>query len=186
MLHPQAYKDKAVVILGLAKSGVAVAKLFHGFHANVVVNDKKTRDQCPEADELEALGISVVCGGHPPDLIHPGVALVVKNPGIPYSAEPVQHALELTLPVVTEVEVAYQICAAPIIGITGSNGNHLDRTDAGSLRHEADRRRQYWPRIVRSGARSNCRPCHGGGVEQLSAQGHLVFPAVHCALAQSL
>lgn len=133
MLHPQAYKDKEVVILGLAKSGVAVAKLFHGFHANVVVNDKKTRDQCPEADELEALGISVVCGGHPPDLIHPGVALVVKNPGIPYSAEPVQHALALTLPVVTEVEVAYQICAAPIIGITGSNGKTTTTTWIGRM-----------------------------------------------------
>lgn len=133
MLHPQAYKDKEIVILGLAKSGVAVAKLFHGFKANVIVNDKKTRDQCPEADELEALGISVVCGGHPSGLIHPGVSLVVKNPGIPYTAEPVKRALELGLEVVTEVEVAYQICAAPIIGITGSNGKTTTTTWIGRM-----------------------------------------------------
>ena len=74
------------------------------------MNDRKEREQCPEASELEALGVSVICGRHPDDLIHPGVTLLVKNPGIPYSAPPVQKALELKIPVVTEVEIAYHLC----------------------------------------------------------------------------
>lgn len=133
MMHPKMYRDRQVVVLGLARSGVAVAKLFHDCGAIVTVNDKKERDQCPEADELAALGISVVCGGHPPELIHEEVALVVKNPGIPYSAAPVVRAAGMGIEIVTEVEVAWHICPAPLIGITGSNGKTTTTTWIGDM-----------------------------------------------------
>ena len=122
MDHPAQYRGKQVVVLGLAKSGLAVAKLFHRLGAVVTVNDIKERSLCPEADELEALGISVVCGSHPDTLIHPGVSLVVKNPGIPYTIAPVRQAVNCGVEIVTEVEVAARVCRAPIIGVTGSNG----------------------------------------------------------------
>ncbi|WP_068502175.1 UDP-N-acetylmuramoyl-L-alanine--D-glutamate ligase [Paenibacillus kribbensis] len=137
MNHPDAYRDQEVVVIGLAKSGVQVAKVLHQAGAKLTVNDKKDREQCPEASELEALGISVLCGGHPEGLIHPGVKLVVKNPGIPYTAPPVQKAVELGIEVVTEVEVAYHLCKAPIIGITGSNGKTTTTTWVGKLLESA-------------------------------------------------
>jgi len=133
MKDPREYRGQEVVILGLARSGVASAKLFHEWGAIVTVNDKKERNACPEADELEALGISVVCGHHPDSLVHPGVALVVKNPGIPYKVEPIRQAEALGIPVVTEVEVAYRFCAAPMIGITGSNGKTTTTTLIGQM-----------------------------------------------------
>ncbi|WP_025685733.1 UDP-N-acetylmuramoyl-L-alanine--D-glutamate ligase [Paenibacillus maysiensis] len=133
MNHPDTYRDQEVVIIGLAKSGVQVAKVLHQAGAKLTVNDKKDREQCPEASELEALGISVLCGSHPEGLIHPGVKLVVKNPGIPYTAPPVQKAVELGIEVVTEVEVAYHLCKAPMIGITGSNGKTTTTTWVGKL-----------------------------------------------------
>lgn len=133
MKHPDMYRGEEVVVLGLAKSGVQVAKVLHDRGAIVTVNDKKERDQSPEASELETLGICVICGGHPDGLVHEGVSLVVKNPGIPYTAAPVQKALELGIEVVTEVEVAYQICAAPMIGITGSNGKTTTTTWVGRM-----------------------------------------------------
>jgi UDP-N-acetylmuramoylalanine--D-glutamate ligase len=131
------YKDQHVVVIGLAKSGAAVAKLLHRFGAHVVVNDKKPREEAGGADELEALGITVITGYHPDELIHPGVSLVVKNPGIPYEAPPVAKALELGIPVVTEVELAYQISRAPLIGITGSNGKTTTTTLIGLILQEA-------------------------------------------------
>ncbi|MDQ0168637.1 UDP-N-acetylmuramoyl-L-alanine--D-glutamate ligase [Paenibacillus tundrae] len=137
MNHPESYRGQQVVVLGLAKSGVQVAKVLHHVGAIVTVNDKKERQQCPEASELEALGISVVCGGHPDDLIHSEVKLVVKNPGIPYQAPPVQQALNLSIEVVTEVEVAYHLCAAPMIGITGSNGKTTTTTWVGKMLQHA-------------------------------------------------
>jgi UDP-N-acetylmuramoylalanine--D-glutamate ligase len=133
MKHPDMYRGEEVVVLGLAKSGVQVAKVLHDRGAIVTVNDKKERDQSPEASELETLGICVICGGHPDGLIHEGVSLVIKNPGIPYSAPPVQKALELGIEVVTEVEVAYRLCAAPMIGITGSNGKTTTTTWVGQM-----------------------------------------------------
>ncbi|QGQ95776.1 UDP-N-acetylmuramoyl-L-alanine--D-glutamate ligase [Paenibacillus psychroresistens] len=138
MLHPNAYKDKQIVVLGLAKSGVAVAKLLHEAGAKVIVNDKKARSLCPEAEVLEVRGIAVVCGEHPTGLIHSEVELIVKNPGIPYSAEPLQKALELGIEIVTEVEVAYHICKAPIIGITGSNGKTTTTTWVGLILEAAE------------------------------------------------
>jgi UDP-N-acetylmuramoylalanine--D-glutamate ligase len=137
MNHPKTYRGREIVVLGLARSGVAVAKLFREYGAAVTVNDKKERTACPEADDLEALGISVVCGGHPDSLIHPGVALVVKNPGIPYSIPPVREAQRLGIEVVTEVEVAGYICEAPIIGITGSNGKTTTTKWVGRMLEES-------------------------------------------------
>lgn len=133
MNHPASYRDSRVVVLGLARSGVSVAKVFHALGANVIVNDKKEREQCPEADELVALGISVICGSHPDDLVTADTALLVKNPGIPYSAEPVQQAIRHHVEIVTEVEVAYHLSPAPIIGITGSNGKTTTTTWTGQM-----------------------------------------------------
>lgn len=140
MKHPDSYRGKEVIVLGLAKSGVQVAKVLHQTGAIVTVNDKKDKDQSPEAGELESLGITVICGGHPEGLVHPGISLLVKNPGIPYSAQPVQKALELGIEVVTEVEVAYHLCEAPIIGITGSNGKTTTTTWVGKILEAAGMR----------------------------------------------
>lgn len=133
MKHPSQYKNESVVVLGLARSGVSVAKLFHQLGANVVVNDRKERAESPEADELEELGIRVICGYHPDDLVQEHTALLIKNPGIPYSAPPIQQAKAKNVEVITEVEVAYWMSKAPIIGITGSNGKTTTTTMIGDL-----------------------------------------------------
>ncbi|EFM12818.1 UDP-N-acetylmuramoylalanine/D-glutamate ligase [Paenibacillus curdlanolyticus YK9] len=133
MEHPASYRNRRVVVLGLARSGVSVAKVFHALGANVIVNDRKEREQSPEAGELEALGVTVICGYHPEDLVTADTALLVKNPGIPYTASPVKQAEAHGVEVVTEVEVAYLLSPAPIIGITGSNGKTTTTTWIGEL-----------------------------------------------------
>ncbi|MFD2672315.1 UDP-N-acetylmuramoyl-L-alanine--D-glutamate ligase [Marinicrinis sediminis] len=137
MNHPDQYRNQEVVILGMARSGQAVARVFQQYGAQVVINDRKPRSECPEADDLEAQGIKVLCGGHPDDLISAQTALVVKNPGIPYEVEPVQRALQLGIEVVTEVEVAGFLTEAPMIGITGSNGKTTTTTWIGQMLRQA-------------------------------------------------
>ena len=129
----EAYRGRKVAVLGLAKSGAAAAKLFCGLGAEVTANDLKPREQCPEADELEGMGVTVICGGHPDDFPAADADLLVKNPGIPYSAPPVARAAALGIEIVTEVEVAGRLARAPIIGITGSNGKTTTTTMTGLL-----------------------------------------------------
>lgn len=127
------WSGRSVVVLGLARSGVAVSKLLHRLGADVTVNDQKPRTESPEAALLESCGIKVICGEHPDDLVVNGVDLVVKNPGIPYHVPPIQDAVRLGIPVVTEVEVAYQVTSSPIIGITGSNGKTTTTSLVGNM-----------------------------------------------------
>ncbi|HEU4962549.1 MAG TPA: UDP-N-acetylmuramoyl-L-alanine--D-glutamate ligase [Bacilli bacterium] len=125
---------KKVLVLGLARSGAAVARLLHRHGAQVVVNDQKPLSELgQEATDLQALGIEVIGGGHPEGIVHSGLDLVVKNPGIPYTAAPVAQALALGLPVYVEVELAYRFAKAPIIGITGSNGKTTTTTLVGRM-----------------------------------------------------
>jgi len=133
--------NKQVLVLGLARSGAAVARLLHKLGAQVVVNDQKPlADQGELPAELQALGIEVIGGGHPEGIVHPGLDFVVKNPGIPYSAPPVRQAMELGIPVLTEVEIAYLRSKAPIIGITGSNGKTTTTTLVGEMLEAANLR----------------------------------------------
>lgn len=122
------YQNKKVLILGLAKSGVSAAKVLHELGAFVTVNDFKQFDKNPEAQDLLTLGIRVITGSHPIELLDEEFSLIVKNPGIPYSNPLIKKALELKLPILTEVELAYQIAECPIIGITGTNGKTTTTT----------------------------------------------------------
>ncbi|EOL47436.1 UDP-N-acetylmuramoyl-L-alanine--D-glutamate ligase [Enterococcus caccae] len=127
------YENKKVLVLGLAKSGVSAAKLLHELGALVTVNDFKQFDQNPEAQDLLTLGIRVVTGGHPIELLDEDFSLIVKNPGIPYTNPLVEKAVSMNLPILTEVELAYQIAECPIIGITGTNGKTTTTTMIGLL-----------------------------------------------------
>ncbi|MET0786678.1 MAG: UDP-N-acetylmuramoyl-L-alanine--D-glutamate ligase, partial [Paenisporosarcina sp.] len=122
------FTSKKVLVLGLAKSGVAAAELLHKLGAFVTVNDAKPFEESPDAQQLLSKGITVICGRHPEDLLNEGFELVVKNPGIPYHNPIVADAIERNIPVWTEVELAYRISEAPLIGITGSNGKTTTTT----------------------------------------------------------
>ncbi|HCA4689563.1 TPA: UDP-N-acetylmuramoyl-L-alanine--D-glutamate ligase [Enterococcus faecium] len=127
------YENKKVLVLGLAKSGVSAAKLLHELGALVTVNDGKPFDENPEAQELLSLGIKVITGSHPIELLDEEFSLMAKNPGIPYSHPLVAKAQEMGIPVITEVELAYEVAECPIIGITGTNGKTTTTTMTGLL-----------------------------------------------------
>ncbi|MEH7177272.1 UDP-N-acetylmuramoyl-L-alanine--D-glutamate ligase [Neobacillus vireti] len=128
MKQIETYLHKKILVLGLAKSGVTAAALLHKLGAFVTVNDKKSLSENPEAQGLLEQGIKVICGEHPVELLDEGFELIVKNPGIPYQNPIVEGALKKGIPVLTEVELAYQISEAPFIGITGTNGKTTTTT----------------------------------------------------------
>lgn len=116
------YKGKKILILGLARSGLSVAKLLIHLGADIVVNDKTPLESNPQASELLDLGIPVVLGHHPDDLLDETFDWVVKNPGIPYYNPILKQAIELNIPIITEVEVATSLIESTMIAVTGTNG----------------------------------------------------------------
>ena len=127
------FENKKVLVLGLAKSGESAARLLDKLGAIVTVNDGKPFEENPAAQSLLEDGIKVVTGGHPLELLDEDFALMVKNPGIPYRNPMIEKALEKGIPVLTEVELAYLISDAPIVGITGSNGKTTTTTMIGEV-----------------------------------------------------
>lgn len=122
------FNNQKVLVLGLARSGQAAARLLAKLGAIVTVNDGKPFDENPSAQALLEEGIKVVCGSHPLELLDEEFALMIKNPGIPYDNPMVVKAKEKQIPIWTEVELAGLVSDAPIIGITGSNGKTTTTT----------------------------------------------------------
>ena len=126
------FENKKVVVLGLARSGVAASKFLRKRGCDVTVVDKaKTYDE-KVLDELESLGIKVVLGSQPDDLIESSVDYLIKNPGVPIDHKYILKCNELGIPVINEVEMAYRCIPKDknikILAITGSNGKTTTTT----------------------------------------------------------
>ena len=117
------YRDKNILILGLGKSGFAVAKLLLKLGAHLILNDKKDLKNNNQAAELEKLGVEVISGYHPTEIFdQKDFDYLVKNPGIPYENPMVVTAQKNNIPVITEPEIALGVSEAPYVAVTGSNG----------------------------------------------------------------
>src|SRR5690625_2636780 len=114
-----------VLVLGLAKSGTAAAKLLLRSQINVRINDFQTSEQ--NVHGLKEMGAEVIIGSHPLSVLD-GIELIVKNPGIPYDNVILEEAMRRKVPIITEIELAGLIAECPIIAITGSNGKTTTTT----------------------------------------------------------
>lgn len=127
-----------VLVVGLAKSGDAAARLLKQKGLDVVVNDRRDRtDPDYELEQLEAAGIETVVGGHPLSLLDARPDFIVKNPGVPYRVPLIAEAIRQGIPVYTEIEVASWLTNSPIYAITGSNGKTTTTTLVGEILAEA-------------------------------------------------
>jgi UDP-N-acetylmuramoylalanine--D-glutamate ligase len=121
------FKNKKVFILGMGKSGVSVAKLLAKDN-QVLITDVKN-DNLKEIEELQTLGVNVTITKDQLELFDDSFDYVVKNPGVKLDHPIVLKAEELKIPVITELEVAYNYLPdVKIVGITGSNGKTTTTT----------------------------------------------------------
>lgn len=115
------------LVLGLAKSGTAAARLLLKSGINVRVNDKLSLETDDVVLELKKAGAEVIVGSHPLSVLDT-IDVVVKNPGIPYENPVIVEALKRNIPVITEIEFVNDLASDNIIGITGSNGKTTTTT----------------------------------------------------------
>ena len=116
------YENKKVLVVGLARSGIAAAQLLRANGALVTVNDSKTEEELGE-------GLNVLKGlqlewrlGCPAEPLLEGQDVLVISPGIPADAPFVQKAREMGLYVTGELELAWQLSEGTMVAVTGTNG----------------------------------------------------------------
>src|SRR5215467_7254343 len=126
-------KNKRVLVVGLGKSGVAAAFFLADRGAKVAVSDAKSEAQLEK--QIPALldrGISLETGTHNERTFR-DQDLIVVSPGVPSDQPQLQHARALGIPVIGEVELAYQFLQGKVIAITGSNGKTTTTTLVGEI-----------------------------------------------------
>ena len=126
------FKNKYVLILGLARSGSAAAIKLSNLGAHVTISDIKPRETFENTDVLESKGIKLVFEGHPLTLLD-NCDLLVLSPGIPSDIKIVTEAKKRNIPVISELELGYRFAASPIIAITGTNGKTTTTTLIGEI-----------------------------------------------------
>jgi UDP-N-acetylmuramoylalanine--D-glutamate ligase len=117
--HPRPpVPDGPYLVVGLARSGQAAARLLASRSASVVGCDSGTPDG---AEGLRDAGVEV-------HLDTDGVALLerarclVKSPGVPREAPVVQAAAQRALPVLGELELGWRLLDNTFVAVTGTNG----------------------------------------------------------------
>jgi UDP-N-acetylmuramoylalanine--D-glutamate ligase len=114
-----------VVVVGLGLTGLSVARFLLRRGIEVAVTD--SRSAPPELAALHALAaqtgrlVTVRAGGFDAALLQQA-DLVVVSPGVPISGPFFELARARGLPVVGDIELFARLAAAPVAGITGTNG----------------------------------------------------------------
>ncbi len=115
-------QNKRVLVVGLARSGLAVARALARRGAVVTVSDKKPpsefRDLLPELIK-EKIGMEL---GSQSEATFLRNQIIVTSPGVPWDLPQLEAARARKIEVYPEVEVASWFLDGPLVGITGSNG----------------------------------------------------------------
>jgi UDP-N-acetylmuramoylalanine--D-glutamate ligase len=113
---------KRVLVIGLARTGIATALFCAGRGAIVTATDLRPEEELGEAPKrLRDACVRLELGGYAPNILQEQ-ELVVPSPGVPANAPLLQDARALGLRIWSEVELASHFLYGQLIGITGSNG----------------------------------------------------------------
>ena len=139
MNRPFDYRGKRVLVIGMARSGIQVARLLAREGAVPILNDIKSREAFGDAlDVLNGLNVEWKLGENPVPLLDNADALVI-SPGVPIDSPAVLEAQKRGLYVAGEMEVAAQFAQGTLVGITGTNGKTTTVTLLDTMFKEAGR-----------------------------------------------
>lgn len=126
--------NKKALVCGMARSGISAAKMLAKKGALVTLQDLKTEDKLNAEDitALKSAGVTLYLGANPDEIVS-GFDMLVLSPGIPTDLPFVLKAREAGVEVLGEVELAYRLCKAPVVAITGTNGKTTTTTLVGEI-----------------------------------------------------
>jgi UDP-N-acetylmuramoylalanine--D-glutamate ligase len=134
------FKDKKVLVVGLARTGLAVVEFLLSKGADVTVTDRLSEHELGSAAErARDLGCSLALAGHPVE-IFTGAELIVVSPGIPLNLPQLSEARSRSIPVVGELELASRFVELPIVAVSGTNGKTTTTALVGDMLKKSGQR----------------------------------------------
>lgn len=127
------FEKRNVVILGMGRQGMALARYFSAAGANVTISDVAPAQKL--AEELEQLGdlpVALALGGHPSNLLD-DCDLLCLSGGVRLQSQLVQDAISLGIPLSNDSLLTMQLAPCPVIAITGSSGKTTTTTLVGEM-----------------------------------------------------
>ncbi len=133
-------KDKKVLVVGLAKTGLATAKFLKTKGSIVSTTEMGSREEMKGAvQELEGMDITMEWGGHCKEAFL-RQDLIVVSPGVDLAIEPIQAAMKKGVRVISEIELAYRFIDVPLVAVTGTNGKTTTTLLIGEMLKEGGKR----------------------------------------------
>ena len=142
-LAKELFGEKKIVILGLARQGIALARFFTESDANVIVSDAASQKELSaEIAAIADLPLTLALGGHPESLLD-GCDLLCLSGGVSPQIAFVESAIERGIPLTNDSLLTLQMASAvglgPTIAITGSSGKTTTTTLVGEMLTESDK-----------------------------------------------
>jgi UDP-N-acetylmuramoylalanine--D-glutamate ligase len=130
-------EGNAVVVIGLARSGIAAAEFLARRGASVVATDTKAESELGEAaSRLRALGVGLELGAHRAETFT-RASMVVVSPGVPWERPELVAARAAGVPVIAEMELAFRHLEGRVAAVTGTKGKSTTTAALGAMLREA-------------------------------------------------
>ena len=126
-------EGKKVMVLGLARTGIAAARFLAERGADVTVSDRRT--EADLAREIAGLGdapIDLRLGGEDSAWLE-NIDILIPSPGVPQENPLLQAAARRGIEILSEIELGYRFMRAPLIAITGTNGKSTTTSLIGAM-----------------------------------------------------
>ncbi len=133
------FAGSRALVIGLARSGTAAARLLLRHGADVAGADRRRVEELGvDLEELRRLNVSLHFATTDPSLLE-GRNLVVVSPGVPLDMPLFREAERRGIPIAAEIELGFAVARAPIVAVTGTNGKSTTVELLGAMGRAADR-----------------------------------------------
>jgi UDP-N-acetylmuramoylalanine--D-glutamate ligase len=127
---------KRIVVVGLARSGVAAADYLARQGARVVATDGKAEADLPqEVLKLLQRGVELELGGHRRETFT-SADMAVVSPGVPWDMAELQQARAAGVDVMAELELGFRLLKGTVAAITGTKGKSTTTAALGAMLKE--------------------------------------------------